>query len=97
MNTAFFCNYSWLILGKQIIKATFSIWKNYPKIILLRQVDDSIGYKAMLQYISFDKALSTICLLNAALYKCVDIEIVIGFFAFVEDKPNLTSYSLSRA
>ena len=34
--------------------------------------------------ISFYKALSTVRLLNAALYECVDIEIAICFFAFVE-------------
>ena len=60
-------------------------WRNYPKIIkkkrprfLLRQIKESIGYKAILQYtLTLIKALRTVRLLNAALYEGVDIALIL--------------------
>ena len=57
MDTAFSYDYSRLVLGKPIIQATFSNseklphnhYKKHPR-ILLGQIEESIGYKAMLQY-----------------------------------------------
>ena len=62
------------------------IRKNYPKIIINNGPEFYCGRlkKALVTkpccsilYISFDKALSTVRLSNAALYKCVDRKIVI--------------------
>ena len=57
MDTTFSYDYSRLVLGKQIIQATFSnsekLLQNHYKLqprILLRQIEESIDYKAMLQY-----------------------------------------------
>ena len=59
MDTAFSCDYIRLVLRKQIIQATFSNSVKLPQNhyqyqprILLRQIEGSIGYKAMLQYAS---------------------------------------------
>ena len=57
MDTAFSYDYSRFVLEKQIIQATFSdseklLQNHYKKqsVILLRQIEESIGYKVMLQY-----------------------------------------------
>ena len=57
MDTAFSYDYSRLVLGKQIIQATFSnsekLPQNHYKLqprIPSRQIEESIGYKAMLQH-----------------------------------------------
>ena len=57
MDTAFSYDYSRLVLGKRIIQDTFSnskqLTQSHYKLqpqILLRQIEESIGYKAMLQY-----------------------------------------------
>ena len=55
MDAAFSCDYIRLVLRKQIIQATFSNsvklpQNQYQPRILLRQIEGSIGYKAMLQY-----------------------------------------------
>ena len=70
--------------NKLIIQATFSNSEKLPKIIINNSPEFYYGRlkKHWLQSdaavsISFDNALSTARLLNAALYECVDIEIVI--------------------
>ena len=72
-------NKSWLLLSPMNTTGSYSenklfmplspIWRNYPKIIIYNGPEFFGG--------RLKKALSTIRLLNAALYECVDIEIVI--------------------
>ena len=68
----------------KLFKPLSPIRRNYPKIIINNSLEFYYGRwrKHWLQShaavsISFDKALSMVRLLNAALYKCVDVEIVI--------------------
>ena len=81
-------NNSWILLSPMItvgsysenklFKPLFPIRRNYPKIIINNSPEFYYGrLKNAAVYISFDKALSTVRLLNAALYECVHIEIVI--------------------
>ena len=66
----------------KLFKPLFPIRRNYPKIIINNSLEFYYGRlkKALVTShtavsISFDKALSTVRLLNAALYKCVDVEV----------------------
>ena len=83
MNAAFSYDYYRLVLENKLFMPLSPTRKNYPKIIINNDPEFYCGrLKHWLQShaaecISFDKVLSTIRLLNAALYECVDTEIVI--------------------
>ena len=73
-----------LYLENKLFRPLSPIWKNYPKIIINNSPKFYYGRlkKALVTnhaavFIIFDKALSMVHLLNATLYECVDLEIVI--------------------
>ena len=67
----------------KLFKPLSPVRRNYPKIIINNSLKfyygrlkkELVGTKLCSSTISLDKALSTVRLLNAALYECVDIEI----------------------